>query len=52
MDRPFRAPHAVAARAIERIDNPDPLLAYSNQIIVTLFGQHSVVGPIRRELLN
>ncbi len=48
MDRPIAALLAIFARAIDRVDDPHPLLAEALLGIGRFFGQQSVIGPVLR----
>src|SRR3546814_3615712 len=49
MNRPVRAPFAIFARAIERVDDPDPLMGQALRGDDDLFGQDAVVGTLGPE---
>src|SRR3546814_7994051 len=49
MNRPVRAPFAIFARAIERVDDPDPLMGQALRGVDALFGQDAVVGTLGPE---
>src|SRR3546814_14142822 len=49
MNLPVRAPFAIFARAIERVDDPDPLMGQALRGVDALFGQDAVVGTLGPE---
>src|SRR3546814_14639193 len=49
MNRPVRAPFAIFARAIERVDDPDPLMGHALRGVDALFGKDAVVGTLGPE---
>ena len=51
MHRPVAAPRvAVLAGAVERVDDPHPVVAVPAGVVGTLLGQQRVVGPRRHQL--